>query len=102
MSASTFVNPHAAWAVWPITTPGVPGDVKPAQRSPSHAMSAAYQVHGAASSRCGSFASNGAPVVVRSPESTQLFEPAPSAPPARSLAARARSTASPALAGSDV
>ena len=54
--------------------------VAPATFSPGADKRAKYHNAGVLSFRCGSFASNGLPVVVRLPATTQLLEPTPSTP----------------------
>ncbi len=88
------MNPHAMRALWPMITPGTPENPKPATSKPqSEVMTRHFRpiwchTLGSAAPRCGSFASRGSPVSVRSPETTHEFEPIPSpAPPSRALAA---------------
>src|SRR5947209_6256860 len=79
--------PHAIRLVWPMTTPGTPAKVKPATSNGQAGDSVWqcrpiwYQMPGRLGARCGSLASNGLPVEVRLPDTTQELEPTPSAPP---------------------
>lgn len=69
--------------MWPITTPGIPENVKPVTSYGQAALSVRqcrpiwYQSEGNCGARCGSLASSGLPVVVYWPEITQEFEPMP-------------------------
>ena len=83
MSGPTFVAPHAIRALWPRTTAGAPGKDTP---TTSHGQLSStvwqcrpfmIQTDGIPNPRCGSLARIGLPLIVRSPEMTQLFEPMP-------------------------
>ncbi len=79
MSGPVFVAPHATWSLRPMTTNGMPGNVAPITFVVGVDTCARYQIDGAVSDRCGSFASSGLPDAVRAPDTTQSFEPMPSA-----------------------
>src|SRR3954452_11473318 len=72
-----------------MMTPGTPEKVKPVTSKGQDADSVWqcrpiwYQTPGMPGARCGSLASSGLPVVVSDPETTQEFDPTPSAPPPR-------------------
>src|SRR4051812_16127598 len=76
-----LVNPQAMRWLWPTTTYGTPGMVKPAtsNAAPVFAVAmvrwASYQTFGMRCTRCMSLESSGFPDVVCAPETTQLFEP---------------------------
>src|SRR3546814_5235929 len=65
-------------SLWPRMTPGMPGRVAPITLPCGVERCAKYHSDGDERPRCGSFASKGAPVTVRLPLTTQLFEPRPS------------------------
>src|ERR1043165_3530367 len=56
-----------------MTTPGKPAAATPATRTPGALKLIMCQIDGAVGRRCGSFASNGLPVTVRFPLTTQLL-----------------------------
>jgi len=59
-----------------MMTKGTPGNVTPRVRMPASVWRfISYQTGGASSPRCGSLASNGRPLAVNAPLTTQLFEP---------------------------
>src|SRR5512140_104300 len=76
VSPFVVVKDHATPSVWPSTTNGTPGSVPPTTLPDGVAMCARYQSAGVCRPRCGSFASNGFPVSVCSPETAPLLEPA--------------------------
>src|SRR5690606_32991348 len=95
-SWARLVKPQAIRSLWPITTPGTPENVNPLTRWPQEQCRPIwYQIPGMLTPRCGSLASNGAPVAVRSPCSTQELEPSPepASPSSAGTAATARLTA---------
>src|SRR5919112_1299730 len=56
-----------------MITPGNPAVLTPATRTPGALKLIMYQIDGAVGRRCGSFESNGLPVTVRFPLTTQLL-----------------------------
>src|ERR1700680_3547334 len=58
-----------------MTTSGAPGNVKPATFQPGAVRWSWYQIEGMLNSRCLSLASNGFPVAVCAPLTTQLLLP---------------------------
>src|SRR6185369_1483195 len=56
-----------------MTTPGTPAVATPATRTPGALKLIMCQIDGAVGRRCGSLASNGLPVTVRFPLTTQLL-----------------------------
>ena len=75
-SAIVFVYDHATSRFCPITTAGKPGIEPPCISMSGEDSSTAYQVSGIVEVMCGSPASSGLPVTERSPDTTQLFDPA--------------------------
>ena len=88
-SGPRLVNPHAICWLWPMTTPGIPENVKPLTSNGHAAPSRVqcrpiwYQMPGTETPRCGSLARIGLPVVEWSPSTTQPLEPMPSDEPSR-------------------
>src|SRR5262245_52091647 len=80
-----------------MITPGTPEKVNPVTsngQSPLTRVQCSpvwYQIDGSVGARCGSFASMGLPLVVRTPETTQEFEPRPD-PAGPSMVGRPSST----------
>src|SRR5882762_3779708 len=68
-----------------MTTPGSPGEVTPATRTPGALRWTMYQIEGALAGRCGSLASKGFPEAVCLPLTTQLLlaSPKPTSRPRR-------------------
>src|SRR6202035_4334609 len=58
-----------------MTTSGAPGNVKPATFQPGAVRWSWYQIEGMLNSKCVSLASNGFPVAVCAPLTTQLLLP---------------------------
>jgi hypothetical protein len=56
-----------------MITNGTPGIVTPMTSRPAATRCISYQTDGNSTSRCGSLASRGRPVLVRAPDSTQLL-----------------------------
>ena len=78
MSLSVVVKPQAMWPFWPSRTSGAPGAVAPEIVISGVVMRARYHRIGMFSSRWGSLASSGLPVVLRVPSITHSFDaPAP-------------------------
>ena len=77
------MKPQAIWLVCPIITPGNPENVKPPTSYGQAGVTSRqrrfiwYQIDGRVGARCGSLASIGAPLAVRSPLTTHEFDPMP-------------------------
>ncbi len=77
-SGFRLVKPQAIRPLWPITTPGMPENVKPSTLKPQSQCRPIWnQMPGIDVDRCGSLANSGFPVVVRLPLITQELEPIP-------------------------
>ena len=70
-----IVNPQAPRSLWPTDTPGSAGSPAPITFQPGATRWTQYRSEGNWMARCGSLASSGVRVDVRSPESTQLLLP---------------------------
>ncbi len=74
-------------SLWPMTTPGTPENVVPATSNGHFGPTSRQcspicsQMPGMAGARCGSLASNGSPLSVWSPDTTQELLPMPSPVP---------------------
>ncbi len=88
MSTKAWVTPQATLAVCPkCGKPGTPGTVRPMTSNSSQARWACAYMFGISSTRCGSPATIGRPVEVRSDETAQLLLPPASSAPIWSCAA---------------
>src|SRR3954468_4255920 len=75
MSGPVLVADQAMRSLRPSKMPGTPGAVAPIAFSPGACRCAKYQMPGALRPRCGSLARSGLRLLVRAPDTTQLFEP---------------------------
>src|SRR6266702_7365313 len=67
--------PQAMRSLWPMTIPGANGSEAPEAWRPGAERWHSYHIEGVRIARWGSLASNGRPVALRAPETTQLFDP---------------------------
>jgi hypothetical protein len=77
LSVSPAVTPQQANPLCPTANAGVPIIVAPATDHSGVVTCARYQIGGAVTGRCGSFAKSGLPDAVRLPAMAQLFDPPP-------------------------
>src|SRR5580658_8780652 len=77
VSAPVVVKVQATSRLRPSTTKGTPGAVAPASTEPGVSIRTRYQMPGKLNAKCGSPASNGAPVALCAPSTAQELEALP-------------------------